>query len=222
MQYFAPELFAFLRELADNNNKAWFDANKRRYETYAKQPMLRFLADVEPELKPISSEFQVDLRSNGGSMFRIYRDTRFSKDKTPYKTNIGAHIMVGAIGGEAPAPGLYFHLQPARCMVGGGIWMAEPAVLTRIRDRIVAEPAVWQAIRTDLALDDWESLKRVPAGYDPAHPHAEDLKRKSFTASLPLSEAQICSEECLQAVVAGARTMSPLLAFLAAATGVPY
>ena len=106
---FQPDLFRFLDALRGNNNREWFQANKERYESDVKGPMLRFIGDFAPRLRQISPRFVADPRPNCGSLFRIYRDVRFSKDKTPYKTNAGAQFRHQA-GKDAHAPGFYLHV----------------------------------------------------------------------------------------------------------------
>ena len=114
-------LFDFLRDLRDNNDREWFAANKGRYVTDVRDPMLGFIADFAAPLAEISPHFVADPRANGGSLFRIYRDTRFSRDKTPYKTNVGAHFRHAA-GKDAHAPGFYLHLEPGMCFAACGVW----------------------------------------------------------------------------------------------------
>ena len=110
-QPISPALFDFLRALRANNERPWFEANKARYREEVRDPMLDFIAAFAGPLAEISPHFRADPRPNGGSLFRIYRDTRFSKDKTPYKTNVGAHFRHAA-GRDAHAPGFYLHLEP--------------------------------------------------------------------------------------------------------------
>ena len=165
--YFDDETFAFLRELRSHNERAWFNENKDRYERSVKEPMLQFIGDVGPELRKLSSSLVADPRPVGGSMFRIYRDVRFSKDKSPYKTHAGAHFQ--SKGG----PGYYLHIAPAQCFIAGGMWMPEPAVLQRVRERISKRPADWKKAR--VVLDDPEdALKRPPRGFDADDPMIEE------------------------------------------------
>ncbi len=215
MGYFDEETFSFLRELKRNNDRAWFAANKDRYEESVKEPFLRFIEDLGPELRKVSRNLVADPRPVGGSMFRIYRDVRFSKDKSPYKTHVGAHFPLGK--GMA-APGYYLHLEPDECFVAGGMWMPEPEALQRIRERIAGRPADWKKARGDLDRDDG-ALKRPPRGFDAEHPMVEDLKRKSFTASVPLSDAQMKRADLAKTFVRSAERISPLMKFLASSVG---
>ena len=138
--HFAPALFAFLRELRENNNREWFQANKGRYEADVRDPLLRFIADFALPLHELSTHFVADPRPVGGSLFRIYRDVRFSKDKSPYKTQAAAHFRHER-GKDVHAPGFYLHLEPDDVFAGAGIWHPDMKSLTKIRDAIVANPA---------------------------------------------------------------------------------
>ena len=119
--HFDVALFAFLEALRSNNNRAWFQAHKQRYEREVRAPMLRFIGDVGPHLWQISPRFVADARPNGRSPFRVHRDVRFAHDKRPYKTNAGAHFRHEA-GRDAHAPGFYLHLEPGRVFVASGVW----------------------------------------------------------------------------------------------------
>ena len=136
--YFTPELFKFFRELEKNNEREWFNANKERYERSVKEPFLQFLADLQPRLRKVSPHFVADPSPVGGSMMSIYSDTRFSKDKTPYKTAVAAHFW-HAKGKEGATPAFHLRLQPGDSSVGGGIWRPEPRALKKIREAIVVD-----------------------------------------------------------------------------------
>ena len=146
--HFTPELFEFLLELRTNNNREWFQANKGRYERHVKEPLLQFIQDFEPSLHSVSTRFIADARANGGSMFRIYRDVRFSKDKSPYKTQAAVQFRHEA-GKSAHAPGFYLHLDPTEIFVGVGIWRPDSASLAKIRNAIVANPGKWERAAKD-------------------------------------------------------------------------
>jgi uncharacterized protein (TIGR02453 family) len=219
MGYFDKGLFDFLKELSANNNREWFNANKARYERDVKEPFLDFISDAGAPLRKISRSIVADPRPVGGSLFRIYRDVRFSKDKSPYKTHAGAHFQSGGKG--VHGPGFYLHVQPGECFVAGGMWMPEPKPLETIRQRIAEKPAVWKKAR--VALDDTENaLKRPPRGFDPSHPMIEDIKRKSFTGSARLTDKQVMSADFMKTFVDGCKTISPLMRFLADAVGVDW
>jgi uncharacterized protein (TIGR02453 family) len=219
MGYFDKNLFQFLDGLEAHNTRDWFQANKDRYEQDVKEPFLDFISDAAPGLRKISRSIVADPRPVGGSLFRIYRDVRFSKDKTPYKTHAGAHFPAG--GKNSPGPGYYLHLEPGECFVAGGIWMPDAKTLQIIRERIADKTAEWTKIRTDL--DHGEStLKRPPRGFDADHPMIEDIKRKSFTSSIPLKDRQVLADDFMQTFLGGCKEIVPLMKFLAAATGVPW
>jgi uncharacterized protein (TIGR02453 family) len=218
MGYFDAETFSFLGDLKRNNDREWFATNKERYERSVKEPFLSFINDVGPELRGISRNLVADPRPVGGSMFRIHRDVRFSKDKSPYKTHLGAHFPLGK--GMA-APGYYLHLEPGECFVAGGMWMPEPPVLQKIRERIAERPADWKRARRRLDPDEG-ALKRPPRGFDPAHPLIEDIKRKSFTASVPLSDAQMKRGDLTKTFVRSCEQISPLMRFLATSVGAKW
>ena len=224
-QPIAPALFDFLRELEANNERSWFAANKERYLAQVRDPMLAFISAFAEPLARISPHFLVDPRPNGGSLFRIYRDTRFSKDKTPYKSNVGAHFRHAA-GKDAHAPGFYLHLEPDTCFAGCGIWHPDNDTLGRIRDAIVERSDEWQRITSaetfratfELA---GGALKRAPRGYDPEHPLIDDLKRKDFVAVTSFSEAAVSRPDFLNRFAEIACSGAPLVGFLAEAVGVP-
>ena len=234
--HFSPELFEFLRELKQNNDRDWFKAHKIRYEEQVKEPMLRFIADVGPRLAKISEAIVADPRPSGGSMFRIYRDTRFAKDKSPYKTNAGAHFR-HVEGKNAHAPGYYLHLScptgdnsgqmPDGVFAGCGVWRPDGKAVTKIRDAIVADPALWKKVTTGRTFKSvcsmgGEKLKRPPRGYDPEHPLVEDLKRKDFIASTSFSEQEACAPDFINKFSRFCRTAAPLMQFIAGALEVEW
>jgi uncharacterized protein (TIGR02453 family) len=223
---FTPELFAFLADLRANNNRDWFAANKDRYESALLEPALNFVADFAPYLEKISPHIRADPRPSGGSLFRIYRDTRFSKDKTPYKTNVGVHFRHERAK-DAHAPGFYLHLAPGEVFAGGGIWHPDTATALRIREAIVADPDGWRrATRTGAFAKTYElggdSLKRPPAGFDADHPFVDDLKRKDFFGWTRLTEEQATAPGFVAEYARLCRGVSPLMRFLCKALDVPF
>jgi uncharacterized protein (TIGR02453 family) len=219
--YFDATLFAFLETLRQNNNREWFQANKQRYEADVRTPMRRFIGDFGPHLRTISTRFVADPRTNGGSLFRIYRDVRFAKDKRPYKTNAGAQFRHEA-GRDVHAPGFYLHLEPGMVFVASGVWHPDNRALNKIRDAIVEHPQAWKratSSKTFLATGclGGDSLKRPPHGYDPEHPLIEDLKRKDFIAHAHFSEAQACAPDFMAVFTETCRAFAPMTKFLTAA-----
>jgi uncharacterized protein (TIGR02453 family) len=220
---FGPELFTFLADLRAHNDREWFAANKQRYEEHVLEPALAFIEDVGYRLQSISPHFRADPRRSGGSLFRIYRDTRFSKDKTPYKTNTGMYFRHEA-GKDAHAPGYYLHLAPGEVFGGGGIWHPDTKALTRIREAIVRDPDGWrQATTLEEGLElGGESLKRVPSGFDKDHPLAEDLKRKDYFAWVRFSEEEATAPGFLDRYTRVCESVAPLMRFLCNALSLAY
>ena len=145
---FPKDFFAFFRELKANNERPWFEANKPRFRESVQAPMSDFIAAMAPRLAKVSKEFVADPRPNGGSMFRIHRDVRFSRDKRPYKEHAACQFR-HRLGRDVHAPGFYVHVGPDEIFYGGGLWMPEPDALLKIRERIAAKPAVWKKIVGD-------------------------------------------------------------------------
>jgi len=217
---FSPELFRFLKDLRRNNRREWFQANRERYESAVRDPFLRFISDFGPQLSRISRHFVADPRPTGGSLFRIYRDTRFAKDKSPYKTHAAADFRHRAGGRDVHAPGFYLHLEPGGCLAAAGVWHPDPSALAKVRDTIVERPKEWERIRR-LGLQG-DSLVRPPKGYDPGHPFIGDVKRKDFYTTVPFTEKQVCSPRFLLDFAAVCKKMSPLPRFLTEALGMPW
>jgi uncharacterized protein (TIGR02453 family) len=215
--FFCPELFDFLRQLKRHNNREWFAKNKARYENVVRDPALLFISSFEPHLRKLDPNFVADARPTRGSLFRIYRDTRFSPDKRPYKTHIGIRFS-HAKGKNVHAPVFYLHMEPDNCFAAAGVWHPDISALTKIRTAIVAEPGQWATVRRKLELEG-DSLKRPPRGFDVNHRFIEDLKRKDFVASVGLTEAQVCGPKFMRDFAAACRTMLPLVEFTTRALG---
>jgi uncharacterized protein (TIGR02453 family) len=222
-RYFTRGLFEFLMDLETHNNRDWFQTNKERHERQVQEPFLRLIADLAPGLKKIKPGFVADPSPNRGSMMRIYRDIRFSQDKSPYKTFVAAHFGQTK-GNDESGPGCYLRFEPGKSLIGGGIWQPEPAVLKKIRDGIVADPKTWRRVTSVRALGPMcemapDSLKRPPAGYDANHPLIEDIKRKHFAVSWPLADSEVCGSDLKDLVLGNVRSISPFLQFLSKALG---
>lgn len=223
---FSPDLFAFLSDLRENNDRAWFQANKLRYEEAVREPALEFIADFAPFLREISPHFVADLRPVGGSLFRIHRDVRFSKDKSPYKTHTGISFR-HELARDVHAPGFYLHLEPGSVWAGTGIWHPDGATLAKLRDAVVADPDRWTRVAHGKPFAPvyrlgGDSLKRPPAGYDGDHPLIEDLKRKDFIGVAMLSEKAATGNGFLEDYARTCRAATPFLAFLCDAVGAPF
>jgi uncharacterized protein (TIGR02453 family) len=224
--FFGPELFSFLEDLRANNNREWFTANKHRYEEHLLEPALSFIDAFAPRLAKISPHFRADARPSGGSLFRIYRDTRFSKDKSPYKTNVGIHFRHERAK-DAHAPGYYLHIGPGEVFAGGGLWHPSTDAATRIREAIAADPQRWKrATRTGAFAKRMElggdSLKRAPSWADAEHELADDLKRKDFFGATRLSESDVLEPDFVDEYARICRASAPLMQFLCDAVDVEY
>ncbi len=182
---FTPKFFEFYRALAKNNNRDWFNAHKADYRQAVVEPMCAFIDEMAPRLKKISPHFVADSRPHCGSMFRIYRDVRFSKDKSPYKLHAACQFR-HELGKDAHTAGFYVHLSVEEAVFGGGIWLPPAAELLKIRNTIVDNPNEWRRIKSSRPVKRYfggiggDGLKRPPRGFDAEHEHIEDLKRKSF------------------------------------------
>ena len=222
-RYFSPKFFEFFEELQRNNNRDWFLKNKSRYENEVREPMLAFIAAFAPQLKKISACYVADPRPSGGSMMRIYRNLRFSRDKTPYKTN-AASAFGHRDAGHFEAPSFYLSLSASEGFAGVGIWHPQPEVAGKIRDAIVTRAQSWKK-----AMDDrkfrarfelgGEKLTRPPRGYDPAHPLIEDLKRKDFIGATQFTRKEVCSDQFLNQFTGACVAAAPFMKFLTEALG---
>lgn len=225
---FDKPFFAFFRDLAANNERDWFEKNKPRYKEAVVAPCLSFIEAIGPRLKKISPHFVADPRPNGGSMFRIFRDTRFSKDKTPYKTHAGLQFRHD-FGKDAHAPGFYLHLEPKQVFFGGGVWMPDAPALGKIRDAIVAKTPAWKRARTAASvvetfgdLSEGDPLTRAPKGYDPEHPMIDDLRKKSFFLTTTATISQAGDPKFVDQVAGAYADARPLMKFLTEAVGAPF
>lgn len=217
-QYFSQETFDFLAALADNNHREWFDKNKLAYEEKVRTPALHFIEDMASELPTISPHFLAVPKKVGGSLMRVYRDTRFGNDKTPYKTNIGIQFR-HEIGKDVHAPGFYVHIEPGGCFVGAGVWHPDAEALGKIRDAVVEKSAAWIAARDNKKFKkqftlEGESLVNAPRGYAKDHPLLEDLRRKDFIAVAQLSEATVRSKKFFPSVLESFKAATPFMQFL--------
>lgn len=216
--HLGPELLRFLKQLKQNNNREWFQENKQRYIRELRDPLIPFIEAFGPRLRKISPHFVADPRPIGGSLFRIYRDTRFSRDKKPYKTHAGVQFRHERAK-DVHAPGFYLHIEPGAAFVGVGLWRPDSDALGKIRGAIVDNPGKWKraknakqfAERFDLAGD---SLKRAPKGFDADHPLIEDLKRKDFIASSAVSEKELLAADFLARFTDTCRIAKPFMRFL--------
>jgi uncharacterized protein (TIGR02453 family) len=223
--YFNRKLFTFLKDLAENNNREWFKANKDRYDEDVKEPALAFVQAFSANLEKLSPHFRADPRANGGSLFRIYRDTRFSKDKSPYKTYTGIQFRHYAAK-DAHAPGFYLHLEPKECFVGLGIWRPDGPTVKKIREGLVEDPKIWKKVISGAAFKrrlelTGDRLVRPPRGFDPEHPLVEDLKWKDYIAHTRLSQKAVMDPDFLKEFTGFCRAGLPFVSFLCKSLGLP-
>ncbi len=223
---FPEDFFRFLEELKQNNNREWFAAHKPRYYESVVNPMCEFIVAVGPKLRVISPHYRVDPRPHGGSMFRIYRDTRFSKDKTPYKTHAACHFRHEA-GRDAHAPGFYAHFDTEGLHFGGGVWLPPSGHLAAIRDAIVENPDAWSKIRNAKGVRErggigGDALLKAPRGFDAKHRHIEDIRRKSFFVMEHAPTELATTPTLVNNVAAAFRASSRLNQFITQALGLPY
>ncbi|MCA9193524.1 MAG: DUF2461 domain-containing protein [Planctomycetales bacterium] len=223
---FPADTLAFLEDLATNNNRSWFEANRSRYENSVLLPAISLIESMQKPLAKLAPCLLADPRKVGGSLMRIYKDTRFSKDKTPYKTNIGIQFRHQA-GKDVHAPGIYVHLQPGECFLGAGVWRPGPAALLSIRSFIRDESASWRRVVGNKAFGETfsfydDALKSVPRGFDKSDPMIEYLRQKSFIALSPLSEKQIRKASLVDDLCGGIRTARPLMLQLCQALDLAY
>ena len=232
---FRPEAVEFLAELAANNDRAWFQPRKADFERLLKEPLEALCVALDEQFRTRGIPLTADPAK---SPFRIYRDVRFAKDKSPYKTNIGASFAWAGEVADAPVSGAssrsggtnahsgggYFHLSPGEIYVGGGIWHPEKPWLDAFRRRVVDEPAELRRIvdakpfqETFGGLSrDGHALQRVPSGFAPDHPEAETLKLKDVIFGRRLSDDEAQSADLPRTIATSFEAGVPLLRYLAA------
>jgi uncharacterized protein (TIGR02453 family) len=223
---FDPEFFQFLADLEEHNDRDWFAANKRRYETQVLEPALAFIEDFGYRLQAISPHMRADPRRVGGSLFRIHRDTRFSKDKTPYKTHTGMHFR-HVRAKDVHAPGYYLHLGPGEVFAGGGIWRPDTQTCNRVREAIVADPDGWRDATRSSPFSDrltlgGEQLKRVPSGFARDHELGDDLRRKGWFGMATLSEGTATTPGFLDEYTRVCEAGAPLIRFICRALDLEF
>jgi uncharacterized protein (TIGR02453 family) len=226
VRHFGPGLFRFLRDLRENNRREWFEENRERFLSEVREPAQRFIMAVGERLPEVSDHLRADPRPQGGSMFRIHRDIRFSSDKSPYKTAVGIQFR-HARSRDAHAPGLYLHLEPGECFVGVGAWRPERAALRAIRDRIAEDPEGWLGATRSEAFTrvfelGGEALKRGPRDFDPEHPLIADIKRKDFVGIARVPQSFATSSTVVDDFITMAMSGRPLMAFLCRAVDAPF
>jgi uncharacterized protein (TIGR02453 family) len=221
-QGFPKEGLEFLRKLKRNNNRPWFQAHKNQYEEFVRFPMQCLIASLAPRMTDIAPEMEFNPRK---SIFRIYRDVRFSKNKAPYKTNIAASFEMRGKRSPTETPGLYLGIEPGEIYVGGGLYMPTSPQLKAIRSSIALRPEEWLAVVEDPRFKkifggiEGEKLSRAPLGYPPDHPMIGHLRQKQFYTGVVLKEHACHSPKFLETVSRVFADIMPLMRWLADATG---
>ena len=223
---FTPATIAFLKKLRANNNREWFKANKDRYEKDVLEVALNFIESMHDPLLEFAPHFTAIPKRQGGSLMRVYRDTRFSKDKTPYKTNIGIQFRHERAK-DVHSPGYYVHIDPKEVFLGVGMWRPASDALAAIRGRIVDEPDEWKGASRDPAFTrkfrlGGDTLSRPPRGFDKEHPLIEDLKRKDFIGIAEMSLDDSVQPRFQQKVESAFKAATPFMRFLCKAVDVPF
>jgi uncharacterized protein (TIGR02453 family) len=232
---FPRALTPWLTELAAHNERAWFHAHKAEYEALVREPSMAFLHALSAPMASLAPQIRVDERA----LFRMQRDTRFSRDKTPYKTHVGLHLR-HVLARDVHAPGFYLHLAPpgadgptatdgepsSGCWFGAGLWQPDGPTTRRIRAHLLAHPDAW---RDRLAALDGRGLRldgprlvRPPPGVDPAHPLVDALRLKSFVAVVPLDPQELTDGDAVTTFLARCADAAPLVEGLCAALDLPW
>lgn len=225
---FTPDTLGFLNRLAQNNDRAWFQAHKTEFEEAVINPALDFIEAMATPLSRISPHFLCIPKRVGGSLFRIYRDTRFSHDKRPFKTNIGIHFRHEA-DFDVHAPGYYFHIGVDECFLACGVWHPERSALNRIRTAIVEQPKQWGSVRRSIARAGHfafhgERLKRLPPDVPVPgeHPWKDDLKFKDYIVLRGFDEGVLYEPGLIDFACETYRTATPFMRFLCATQGARF
>ena len=223
---FKPSTLDFLQELRINNNRNWFKENKERYENDVLTPAFNYISAMSNPLEKVSPHFTAIPKRVGGSLMRIYRDTRFSKDKTPYKTNIGIQFR-HQLGKDVHAPGYYIHIEPGEYFFGAGIFHPASDVLLKIRQYIIENPQLWIKVRDNKSFKEnfvlfGDSLKNAPRGFPIDHELIVGLKRKDFIGTSILKETDVIDNNFVGLTTDLIRKSNPLMKFLCDALRVSF
>lgn len=223
---FSRKTIAFLKELNQNNNKIWFGENRQRYEDEVRTPAFNYIESMDQHIAKISPHFIVSAKKVGGSLMRVHKDIRFSKDKTPYKTNIGINFR-HARGKDVHAPGFYLHIEPGDVFLGAGIWRPENSTLNNVRTLIDEYPKEWKQLSSKLTGKDefnfgGTSLKRPPKGFQAEHPFIDDLKRKDFIALHSMKVSAVYAKDFTQQTTRLFKAAAPLVKFICDADDLPF
>ena len=226
-QYFSDASYKFLRNLDRHNNKAWFAEHKHEYEEHVRQPFLRLIADLQPDLAQVSTHYLADPRTVGGSLYRIYRDTRYSGDKAPYKPWQGARLYHERRK-QVPAPSFYIHLQPGASFIGAGLWGQPPEVQRRVRQFIFDNPGSWKAtahapaLRKRFGFDESDMLVRTPQGFPADFEFIDDLRHRNWVLLRHVDDAGMTSPRLRQTIAGDLSALRPFVDYLCAALDLEF
>lgn len=222
-----PAFFQFLEDLGRNNNREWFNTNKQLYLDDVRDAMSRLIIELQTPLHEISTKLNVDPKPHGGSMTRIYRDTRFSKDKSPYKTAMACHFAHGK-GQHNYYLGYFLHLSPEECRLGGGIWQPPTDMTYKLRQLIYDHTDEWDTLMKASTFTNHydgmvgDQLKRVPKQFNPGHPYADDLRRKNFGFSKVIRGSSVLKNSFVNETAAAYQALVPILEFFTPILGVRW
>ncbi|MGE8288893.1 MAG: DUF2461 domain-containing protein, partial [Stenotrophomonas sp.] len=206
---------------------AWFAEHKQQYEEHVRQPFLRLITDLQPDLTEVSAHFRADPRTVGGSLFRIYRDSRFSNDKTPYKTWQGARLFHERRK-EVPAPSYYIHLAPGENFIGAGIWHPEPDTQRKLRQFIFDNPGSWKAaahapaVRKRYDFETSEKLVRPPRGFPADFEFIDDLKHRNWVLWRAIDDDTMTGPRLRQTLAKDLAALAPFVDYLCAALDLEF
>ena len=223
---FQPEALAFLSSLSRNNNREWFAEHKVDYEKLVLEPAFRFIEAMQKPLSKMAPQFVAVPKRVGGSLMRVHRDTRFSHNKSPYKTNIGIQFRHEQAR-DVHAPGFYVHVAPERTFIGAGMWRPDATALRAIRERIVERPVEWRKASrggrfTQHFVLAGEQLLRPPRGFDKEHEFIDDIRRKDFIAICEFDPLAAIESGFQKAVEKGFKETLSYMEFLCRAVNVPF
>lgn len=208
----------FLKDLSKNNDRSWFESHRKQYDD-AKTDFEDFIQSVINRHSKKDEDLKEQIAKQ--CIFRINRDIRFSKDKSPYKTNMGASMSRG--GKKSTYAGYYFHLEPGKSFIGGGLWMPEPDKMKKVRQEIdycfdefkqITGSRKFKATYGELYTGEGIKLSKVPQGFEKDNPAAEWLKLKSWLAMKNITDADLASKDLLKKTTEAFDTLQPMIKFL--------
>jgi len=225
-QGFHRDTFSFLAGLTMNNDRQWFEDHRKEYEEFILAPAMALIVEMDPIVRSLSPHYRGVAKKVGGSLMRIYRDTRFGRDKTPYKTNVGIQFRHERAK-DVHAPGWYVHLDLNECFMGAGAWHPDPADLMKIRQNHADHPDIWiRAIAEARAASGLvgvgESLQKSPKYFDPEHPLAPEIRRKDFLLSVNMPPEAFLSHDLVPELESKFQASALYMAALCGALGAPF